>query len=279
MARALTGDIVSTFLKDWPLFLGVVLAIVAASALSAGCQPAEGAAGDDGGVGRGAGRGLGDDGDVRRLRRRCAAGGLHAIPARRAGGGGGLGRGAHLGRRIGTGHARSGVVSGHELAGFVATLAIAGVGGAIGHLLRIPAGALLVPMLAGAVLEARACVAIVLPPWLLAVSYAFLGWSVGLGFTRDILLHASRALPQVLLAIFVMIGVGGVLALVLVYAAGIDPLTAYLATSPGGMDSVAIIAASSQRRYVVRDGAADRAHRVVLFAGPALARFISQRMT
>ena len=28
---------------------------------------------------------------------------------------------------------------------------------------------------------------------------------------------------------------------------GIDPLTAYLATSPGGMDSVAIIAAASDR--------------------------------
>ena len=33
---------------------------------------------------------------------------------------------------------------------------------------------------------------ITLPPWLLAVSYTLLGWSIGLGFTREILVHASR---------------------------------------------------------------------------------------
>ncbi len=43
-----------------------------------------------------------------------------------------------------------------------------------------------------------------------------------------------------------MIAVGGGLAWLLTEFAGIDPLTAYLATSPGGMDSVAIIAASSK---------------------------------
>ena len=49
-----------------------------------------------------------------------------------------------------------------------------------------------------AVAEAMGLVTITLPPWLLAMSYAFLGWSVGLGFTREILIHASRALPQIL---------------------------------------------------------------------------------
>ena len=33
VARAITGDIVVTFLKDWPLFLAVVLVIVATSAV------------------------------------------------------------------------------------------------------------------------------------------------------------------------------------------------------------------------------------------------------
>ena len=37
----------------------------------------------------------------------------------------------------------------------------------------------------------------------------------------------------------------GGLALLLSHELGIDPLTAYLATSPGGLDSVAIIAAAS----------------------------------
>ena len=150
--------------------------------------------------------------------------------------------------------------------------------GAIGVGLRIPAGALLLPMIVGAVLEAMGLVTIILPPWLLALSYAFLGWSIGLGFTREILGHASRALPQVLLAIFAMIGVCGLLAVLLVYAAGIDPLTAYLATSPGGMDAVAIIAASSNVDIAFVMALQTLRFIIVLITGPPLARFIAQRI-
>ena len=105
---------------------------------------------------------------------------------------------------------------------------------------------MLLPMLIGAVAEAVGLVTITLPPWLLAMSYAFLGWSVGLGFTREIL-HScvARAAP----------GAAGDLrhdwdlrraSPSCCRGAGIDPMTAYLATSPGGMDSVAIIGASSK---------------------------------
>jgi membrane AbrB-like protein len=156
---------------------------------------------------------------------------------------------------------------------------IAGLGGALGVALRIPAGALLLPMVVGAVLEGTGLVTISLPPWLLALSYAFLGWSVGLGFTREILIHASRALPQVLLAILAMIGVCGALAFILVHASGIDPLTAYLATSPGGMDSVAIIGASSKVDLSFVMAMQAVRFLIVLIVGPPMARFIAQRMT
>jgi membrane AbrB-like protein len=43
-----------------------------------------------------------------------------------------------------------------------------------------------------------------------------------------------------------LIALCGVLAGVLVIVANVDPLTAYLATSPGGVESVVIIAASSK---------------------------------
>lgn len=133
-------------------------------------------------------------------------------------------------------------------------------------------------MIAGALLEGTGVVKIVLPQWLLAISYALLGWSIGLGFTREILRHASRALPQVLLATFALIGMGGVLAWVLVYAAGVDPMTAYLATSPGGMDSVAIIGAASKVDLSFVMALQTLRLVVVLIAGPPLARFIAQRM-
>jgi membrane AbrB-like protein len=162
--------------------------------------------------------------------------------------------------------------------GFVATLSIAAGGGLIGMALRIPAGALLVPMAMAAMLEAIGLVNIVLPPWLLAISYAFLGWSIGLSFNRAILQHAARALLPIMLAIGVMIGVCAALAAILVHYAGIDPLTAYLATSPGGMDSVAIIGAASKADLSFVMALQVVRLVIVLILGPPLARFVAQRL-
>jgi len=162
--------------------------------------------------------------------------------------------------------------------GLAATLAIAGLGGAAGTLLRIPAGAMLVPMAAGAVLEGTGLVHIVLPPWLLAATYFVLGWNIGLGFTRESLLRAGRALPQVLAATVTLIAVSAALAAALVWAAGVDPMTAYLATSPGGMDTVAIIATAAKADLSFVMALQTLRLVIVLAAGPPLARLIARRM-
>jgi membrane AbrB-like protein len=111
---------------------------------------------------------------------------------------------------------------------------------------------------------------------LLAACYVFLGWSIGLSFTREILGHAYRALPQVVLAIMILMALSGVLAVVLVYAAGVDPLTAYLATSPGGMDTIAIIAASSHANVSFVMALQGLRFIIVLVTGPPLARLIGR---
>jgi uncharacterized protein len=128
---------------------------------------------------------------------------------------------------------------------FAATVLIAGIGAIIGYITRIPGGLILGPMVVGAVVHASNMVAIELPPSLLMASYAVIGWRIGLVFTRTILAHAARVLPQTLLSTVALIAFCGGVAAVLVIALGLDPLTAYLATSPGGLDSAAIIAASS----------------------------------
>ncbi|MCF8160661.1 MAG: AbrB family transcriptional regulator [Polaromonas sp.] len=110
---------------------------------------------------------------------------------------------------------------------------------------KIPAGGLVLALVCGMTLQALGVLVIELPPALLVLAYALIGWSVGLRFTRDILQHAWQALPMVLAAIAALMGLGLVLALLLVLLAGVAPLTAYLATSPGGADSVAVIAATS----------------------------------
>jgi membrane AbrB-like protein len=116
----------------------------------------------------------------------------------------------------------------------------------LAHKLQIRSGAFFLPLVLALLLDRLGWLTIVLPPWLLVLAYAVIGWSVGLRFTRPLLLHATKALPRVLACVLTLIALCGVLAGVLVIAAGVDPLTAYLATSPGGADSVAIIAASSK---------------------------------
>lgn len=124
-------------------------------------------------------------------------------------------------------------------------LVLAAVGQQVARLLRVPAWALLGPMLLLSTLHAGGWLAIDLPRWILAAAYALLGWHIGLGFRRDFLHHAGRALPVVLGAALGLIGLCGLFGWCLRHMAHIDALTAYLATSPGGLDSVAIIAAST----------------------------------
>ncbi len=159
---------------------------------------------------------------------------------------------------------------------FFATLLL-GVGGAIaGVKSKIPAGALLAPMFIGASLSATHLITITLPPWLLAICYALVGWSIGLRFTREAVLYASKQLPIILASIFALIAMCGGLAFALHEAAGTDALTAYLATSPGGADAVAIIAASSPVDLPFVMAMQVGRLMVALLVGPALARTIAR---
>jgi membrane AbrB-like protein len=117
----------------------------------------------------------------------------------------------------------------------------------LARLLRLQAWALLGPMLLLSALHAGGWLTVELPRWLLAAAYALLGWHIGQGFRREALRHAGRALPVVVGAALAMMGFCGLMAWCLAHFAHVDPLTAYLATSPGGLDSVAIIAASTPR--------------------------------
>jgi membrane AbrB-like protein len=128
----------------------------------------------------------------------------------------------------------------------LATLALATLGPLLAHKLHLRSGAFLIPLAAGVLLSHLGWLVIELPPWLLVLGYAVIGWSIGLRFTRPLLVHAARAFPRVLACTLALIALCGVLAGVLVIVAGVDPLTAYLATSPGAVESVVIIAASSK---------------------------------
>src|SRR5690606_20128495 len=128
---------------------------------------------------------------------------------------------------------------------FGATLGVAAAGVVLGRMARLPSPAFLGPLILGVALKFSGLGTFQLPEWVMATSYALIGWTIGLKFRRETIVHVRQALSQVTLAILALIAFCGALAFLLWEFAGIDPLTAYLATSPGGMDSVAIIAAAA----------------------------------
>jgi membrane AbrB-like protein len=156
------------------------------------------------------------------------------------------------------------------------TIALAVFGAIAGAKSKIPAGALLVPLFAGIALSCAHVITITLPPWLMAGCYALVGWSIGLRFTREIVIYAARVSPAIVASTLTLIALCGGLALLLHLIVGTDPLTAYLATSPGGADSVAIIAASTHVDVPFVMAMQVARFMLVLIVGPALARTVAR---
>jgi uncharacterized protein len=84
-------------------------------------------------------------------------------------------------------------------------------------------------------------------------------------------------LPQIVGSVIALMAFCGGMAWLLSHELGVDPLTAYLATSPGGMDSIAIIAAASDRVDISFVMALQSARLlVVLLLGPWLTKLVAR---
>lgn len=159
--------------------------------------------------------------------------------------------------------------------GMLAAIAIALLGCWIGRRFRILAGAFLVPMALGAAwVTAVPAVPLVVPPALLACCFAILGWTIGLQFRRDLLRPLVASLPTMLAAIVAMMALCAASAWLVSAIGRVSFLTAYLATSPGGVESVVAIAlgTNADMNFVVATQTL-RLFSVVL-VGPWLARRI-----
>lgn len=162
--------------------------------------------------------------------------------------------------------------------GLALTVAIVAVAALLGLLSRLPSGAMLGPLFAAAILHGSGTVDFVFPPWLMTIAYAGLGWTFGLQFTRAALDHAARALPWIVLSILVLMGASAGMAVLLVKTLGVDPLTAYLATSPGGMDTVAIVAAASPVDLSFVMALQAMRFFVLILIGPTLSKWVARRL-
>jgi membrane AbrB-like protein len=160
---------------------------------------------------------------------------------------------------------------------FAQTLLLAAICGFLGRLARFKVSPMLLALFTGAALQNFGLLRIEAPGWMQVCTYALIGWTIGLRFNRSAFLYAWRLLPKILFLIWLMIALSGGIAALLHFGAGIDPLTAYLAACPGGVDSVAIIAAASgaDMGFVMAIQTARLA--VVLLTGPPLARLATAR--
>ena len=128
---------------------------------------------------------------------------------------------------------------------YALTALVTAVGVWAGTWLRLPAGALLGPLVLGVALAELGVLRPAWPAGVPPLAYALIGTYAGLLFDRASVRRAGRLLPLMLASTLgLMIACAG-LGWALAALTGADPLTAYLATTPGGLDSVAVVAVGS----------------------------------
>ncbi|RRV04497.1 AbrB family transcriptional regulator [Pseudomonas sp. v388] len=137
-------------------------------------------------------------------------------------------------------HSSEVVLQSLDLIDFGLSLAVIVIGVWLGS--RIPAGALLVPLILGGALQLTGLLQISIPDWLPPLGYGAIGCYVGLRFDRPTVLYVWRRLPVMMLASMLLIVLCALSAWLISALLDKDYLSVYLATSPGGLDTMAIIA-------------------------------------
>jgi membrane AbrB-like protein len=125
---------------------------------------------------------------------------------------------------------------------YAATVLVAVLGAWAGTRLRLPAGALLGPLILGVALAELGMVHLAWPPGVPQAAYLVLGLWVGLLFDGASVKRAGRLFPFVLASAVGLVLACAALGWAFAALTNIDGMTAYLATTPGGIESVAIVA-------------------------------------
>jgi len=156
----------------------------------------------------------------------------------------------------------------------VLTPALAVVGVVLGRLVRLPTAALLGPMILCLTVSALGWAHPVWFPGVAQAAYIILGLYVGQLFDRASLVQARKLLPLLVANILVLLVFCALVGLGFAALVGASPLTGYLATSPGGGDTIAIIALGSGADLSLVFTIQMFRALAILFSGPFLARAI-----
>ncbi len=155
----------------------------------------------------------------------------------------------------------------------IRTIVAALAGGYLMDRLQIPAGALIGAMAAVAALNLGGLDTAEIPGWTRFLAFASIGWALGQQFNRDSLEVFRASLVPIMIVVVGLLLAGGVIMVVL-RASGLDPATALLAASPGGISQMgAISAAVGANSAVVITAHLVRIIAVVVTA-PLMVRFL-----
>lgn len=124
------------------------------------------------------------------------------------------------------------------------TITAALAGAALFELLRVPAGALIGAMVAVTLLNLAPTAVSELPSPARFLTFAAVGWLIGQGITGDVLHSLVSNIHLIWITVVLLLVFGGLLAFVLVRLGLLDPATAFLATSPGGLAQMSALSAA-----------------------------------
>lgn len=142
----------------------------------------------------------------------------------------------------------------------------------------LPAPTLLLPLLVAATLTVTGAPGVAAVPELLQqLAFGVIGVEVGLRFTPESLRSAGRILLPALGLIAALLAGSFALALVLAPLAGVSVLSAYLATTPGGLYAVLAVAVGTGADTTFVLAVQVLRLLVMLLAAPALARRLAPR--
>lgn len=169
-----------------------------------------------------------------------------------------------------------------ELVAGVAFTAVSIAAGLVAsRALRLPAGALLGPMIVSVLLAVSgwfdSAGGAGVPTVVVNAGYALVGIQVGLRFTRDSLRSIASVLPRAIALILAVIAACAGLAVALAWLTGESVFDAYLATTPGGLYAVLATAIETGSNVTFVLGVQVMRLLVMLLAAPLLARLLRPR--
>ena len=130
-------------------------------------------------------------------------------------------------------------------------LAVGAFGGYLGTKLKIPAGALIGSLLAVICFKLISRVDWNVPKTFTFVLQVFLGIMVGASFQPGMLKVMGRVFFPVITSTLLLVGTGLLLSMVFTRMGLLDMGTAYLATSPGAMSALLVVALDSGKDAAV----------------------------